>query len=296
MYSGLYRSSWLHKDADEVSEAIRAAILKQEQLDAAISTLRSSIATSSEPSTAGLDETLVQLEDSAATIREFVGSIAQPEFYNERHSTAPNRASDVLELSELLEMILSHLPVHDILQMQRVSKPCLESIQQSPRIQRKLGHSSDTDTALHVTLDASPLTEPYFDSAHDSIFSCSATPSRHWLRLSYGDNAEAEADDTADFYAHFRTNVSGKLPVIGGRYRSMTICQPANTQLRAYADCCAYAVSRAPNPAAAAIAPPEMGGIDVQSEDGLTIGDLYDVAQKFRQGTPHVPRHRAIHA
>ncbi|KAK4540795.1 hypothetical protein LTR36_008872 [Oleoguttula mirabilis] len=271
----VYLASWLARSNDSLSDALRTALDTQQQFETVSSVLRQ---LSKDPgiqqdAAKALTGAVATLEASTAVLRELLSAVAQPHFYNERHSPAssPSRMQDVLDLPELLEAVLSFLDVRDVLRMQQVSKACFAGVEHSPGLQYKLGLRNDAAAFLRLPIHNSDDFPGYWceftirrprpgmkldpPAAMGYVRHNGMVITRHIP--THGAVAEAnEANEAAAvLMASFSTQGRGALPAIGDRYKRMA----SNTPL------------------------------------GLTIGDLYDFAAML------VPAHRlcpdaALHA
>lgn len=279
-----YRASWLAKDPDSVSQTLRTALDQLEQLEAVSVTLRkltlSPIMDGS--SDAMLSDAAGKLESSTVALREITSAVAQPIRYNERHSTTStkNRAQEVLQLPELLEMILSFLDVQDVLQMQGVSRTCFSSIEQSSRLQLRLGLKKSSDGFFSLPLESPPWMSLMGGTGIDFPgFACYVD------RVHFADprfsafGEERGPKDTISVIVRFTANaLSGKLPIVANRYRAMTVAQPPVMEMNVYTDCCAkYHGTTISFPGHSGFLNRDVAGT-LTNESGVTIDDLYDIA------------------
>ena len=144
---------------------------------------------------------------------------------NERSTT---KAKQVFETTELLELILLNLGTQDLMQAQLVNRTMRTTITASIALQNLLFLRAEPSDAFFRGLGL------YHPSASIS-FHCYADP--YGFRnptLNFSRN-ENEVEVTAKFESGFH---SRNLPKLGGRLRSMFICQPPLKEMKPAVRCC----------------------------------------------------------
>lgn len=175
--------------------------------------------------------------------RDIATSAIQQE---ERTANAKETAQKVFDIVEILEQVLLHVDcARDVLEAMRVNRQFRDAVLGSSKLQRKLSLLPDLDAYLHVT------------DANDMISYCSL-PSAEWCILTFEgriafDNADTDRDGV-------QVRFQGQQPKLGSRCRQRYFCQPPPEEMFVFVGCCDDSV--------------------VKNDAGLTVGDLYEVAEK----------------
>ena len=203
-----------------------------------------------------------------------------PEFYNERKPEGSTIACRVFDIPELLEMILEHLTIPDLLKFYQCSTSIRDSIESSSKLQSQLSlRPVSSNSYLHlpvrhltkfVPLDAF---DENITGLQTGFFSSEQFPRRRPSRK-YEHKNEAQ-DRTVEIHASFYLLPGQRLPRMGSRVRRMFITQPPLEEMTVALNCCPiydYGPTGLESPK------PER---KVSREGGLTVGALYDRAEEL---------------
>lgn len=190
-----------------------------------------------------------------------------------------NRLQEVLELPGLLEIILSYVGTLNLLSMQQVNRASFSSIQQSRKLQRKLGLRPSVDSSFFLPLGAPDYLLPGFSCGEDHDARLADTLSGSHANDTALSSMTRRPDGQFNVNATFTVAHTGNLHTDGNRYCAMAICQPPITRMNVRVKCCSRAshLSRlAPfvHPSTFARMTTATNGREtVASELGLTVGD-----------------------
>lgn len=238
------------------TEENRAALSHQQDLESNLSALLNDIK-SGRQSQAALEKAIIAAQKHAAGLKMFLSSCIPQKFYNERRSDSSTAAQRTFDVAELLEMILDHLEIPDIVKMIQVSHSLKNSIEASTKLQDKL------------SLRPAPLDSHIYSAFEQCLFReggfrCTLT--------NYNNTRPQALPGTFAVRAYFFPFPGQHLPKIGSKYRRMFICQPPIKQMKVYLSCC-------PRDRELGFLP-QLEVCTVSSDGGLTIGHLYDCARK----------------
>ena len=185
-------------------------------------------------------------------------------FYAEKQTTSSIAVHKVFSIPEILENILRELTIIDILDVQQVNRTFRDTVNSSPMLQRQLFLAADKSCNLRA------LERPHRSSELNSeavIVSC----------VHYPDEDCAFAHGY-ELFARFES----RLLKTGSRVRRMYICQPPITSMTYRPECCRGATRLEWTEFGDAwfnrIKAWDAEPPTIENDDGLTIGDSYDVA------------------
>ena len=164
-------------------------------------------------------------------------------------------AMKVFNTTELVEEIFKHLDVMDLLRAQQVNKQMANVVQSSSML-RRLMFLTPSKSKHFRKLDLS-------GKAGAKFVKIETVP------LDYEDTTNLEA---------FKVQFMYRLPRLGSRARMLQLCQPPIRSMEYRPTCCGYNSDDED---------PEEDGLNVfgwrkvENQDGLTLGDLYDTAEKL---------------
>lgn len=196
-----------------------------------------------------------QLLNSIQMINDNVNGIAstlatqvEPKFYNMINPNDSTVASTVLSIPEVLELILLHADHEDIMSMCKVSHGIRDTIEASSKLQMRLYHKSMDPTKL----GKNEIISPFLNNTQ-TPFTITLSKTFGWLGI--------------------RTNATiltskGKLPKIGAAWRRKLICQPAVKKMQVFICCDRHGTGC-------------QRSDWIESETGLTLGNLYDKAERY---------------
>jgi hypothetical protein len=189
-------------------------------------------------------------------------------------SSAARRTFDV---PELLELILLNLGLPDLLQVSQVNCTMRDGIAGSIKLQQKLCFYPKPHPAHYYNP---------FDTACPGAmagFICSAdSSSQGSIQVIHEPNKNGQ---WLQLQARFELLPRQTLAKITPRQREMLICQPPVPEATAYIRCCPHPLEDQP-PAPGQSYPP----LKITRETGITIGDLYDLAEKIIDKHRYCPR------
>lgn len=198
----------------------------------------------------GLKSTLEGLQSSALGLGEFLSARIDAVYYNEQRANDSVIAQKVLAIPELLEMILLQGELIDILTMCQVSKWLKSMIEATTALQARL-HPDPCGPASNRKMPR----QTQFESGLPGF--------------KVNTNASVEYRYAASTTAEFIINKdTSKLPKVGTTWRDMLICQPPVRRMDAFFKCAAHGRTFCSQ-------------FIVSSENGLTVGNLYDAAEKI---------------
>ncbi|KAK4895562.1 hypothetical protein LTR27_006345 [Elasticomyces elasticus] len=176
------------------------------------------------------------------------------------HKTAARKAFDVAELTEL---ILADLDNGDLLRMMQVDRTSRNTIMQSTVLQRKLHLLPDANAHLRLL----PVIDLMRDTAETDDSDDSAIELHHGHgRAHYLDYQGPPEQALRREHRQVIASFHGRLPRLGSRIRSMLISQPPLTEMCMNIGCCCPMYG-----------PPGR----IQRDRGITLGDLYDFAERL---------------
>lgn len=185
-------------------------------------------------------EQVLAIQQDVQGIGSFLGTIIEPELYDEEKVVGTRVAEQFLAIPELLEATLLQLSTRDIMGCYGVNRTFRDTIEGSPKLQRHLrlqpaGESTDADQC--------------FKMKTDSFLTRTAGPTTYVTIRGFG-----------------------RLPLIGSRWRKMFLMQPAVFNIHYRVRCQAYfkpcLVDRKKNRSRY-----------TKSVDGVKIGDILETAE-----------------
>lgn len=218
-----------------------------------------------------IEKAVLTAQQHCAALDPFLSNNVDTKYYNERRQDTSTTAQQTFDVVELLELILEHLGIPDILTMSQVSRSIHNSIEQSTKLQTKLSlRPAPTDSHLHMPfLWCLNGTQGGFCCYNIEPYIAPSLRFAHTTGL--GDSTHHK-DGSIMLRAQF-SPFTGHLPKIGATYRRMFCCQPPIKKMYYYMDCCRGGFSG------------DVGDRNeawtVTAEEGLTIGHLYECAQKL---------------
>ena len=203
---------------------------------------------------------------------------SNPEFYNERKPENSAIACRVFAIPELLEMILEHVKIPDLLNFYQCSVSIRDSIEASSKLQTQLS-LRPAPLKSHLTLPVRNMTKflpgDAFNDRHFQIgFSSTEQFSRRRPSRRH-ENRNETKERTVEIHASFHLLPAQFLPHIGSRIRQMLITQPPLEEMTVALDCCPiydYGPPTFDSPK------PER---KISRAGGLTVGALYDRAEEL---------------
>ncbi|KAK3655733.1 hypothetical protein LTR56_003382 [Elasticomyces elasticus] len=182
-----------------------------------------------------------------------------------RCSAGP-QARKVFDITELAELIFTHLSIDDLLRMMRVDQTSRNTIQASPVLQRKLHLLPDTIAHLRL-LPLRLFTHPRRIPRTQPI----TIRNGHICLLSAGQSEDPE-EAMRRSYSEVTVVFQKPLPRVGDRIRSMLIAQPPVYEMEMRTSCCFTPFT-------------DMDGDEqlpyaVSNHKGVTFGDLHDLAER----------------
>lgn len=251
-----------------------------------------------------IEKVVLALQDHSDGLHDFVVKRISPSIHNEVKQPDSDIARKVFNIPEMLDMILSKLDIPDILKMTQVSHALKDAIGSSTKLQVQLGLRAGPEDAhlraLSYHLPGPPVSDGSFSCMIENDQFChfrsshSGSTIDFWQLVGKCDRQEGcimvkcQCESCPRhmltfhsflFVALFNVSSSEHLPNIGSAYRSMYIANPPIKQMSVTVSCCH---------------PGRMYQLhtnhhnlpSVESEDGLTIGDLYN----FTKNTMHEHR------
>ena len=190
----------------------------------------------------------------------YLDTLLESTYFNEIRADDLTIAQRTFEIPELFELILDHLEIPEILNVQQVSRGLKDAIDGSARIQTRL----NLRPASRDTFFKTPF-EFYFGynlGLHCSLEQPKSTPFN-----------EVPLENRTNFTASFDSHSA--FPKIGSRCRNMLICQPPIYEMEIHTRCCngdplALPFLESDTPKTTSISSPI----------GITVGDLYDATKK----------------
>lgn len=179
--------------------------------------------------------------------------------YNDFQMSDSSKAAEVFHIPELLDLILEHVSIYDILYMTQTSQGIHAVVESSSYLQTRLfmrdGYPPSAPCARHGLYYYAPIPQSY-----------------DWFGQ-YGGYLDL-GDRVAGFYC---PNGQDRLPPVAPLWKRMRFCRPAWRSVRVFADC------------------KECGclnnGLDAEvlaPGRGLTFGYIYDKANEIFAGEPCV--------
>lgn len=220
-------------------------------------------------------DTLTAMQTHLQGLKEFLGQISQTAIYNEVRSVDSTTAQDVFYVPEILELILSELPLRDLLTMQRVSRYMKTTIDKSSRLQTKL--------FFRPASTSSPFTAPH------PLELTLIAPGFFCEPIDVNGNPSQEVPKELTIKASFYLRAKQTLPLITPNGRRMLICQPPIQEIEVKVECCpqAWTIEGPEEQAVPGVSFP-LGPrthlvCKLQNPLGLTIGDLHDCAKEVTE-------------
>ena len=201
-------------------------------------------------------------------VKTYLSQTIEPRLYNESRSTTSTIAKKVFDIAELLELILDHLTIPDILKMSAVDRDIRNAIKGSKKMQTKLAlRPASADSYMSTAFDEGCLNR-------EGGFRSTITNSKYLRERRSGFlPASSDAENEFTVRAEFLPYPGEHLSKIGSTYRSIFICSPVIKEMKAHVVCC-----QTPNPWWTTV-PSEDSVYTITSKTGITIGDLYDCAK-----------------
>lgn len=174
-------------------------------------------------------------------IEQYLSVTIEPTDYAQIRLSDSTTAAKVFAVPELLESILQHLEVPDLMRCYEISRTFRDTLESSKKLQICLFLLPDSESC-----------QRRFPINTKEIFGSTSKPGRR--------------PKVTDIYIHSRI---GKTYTIGSRWKSMLVTQPPIYSMKCFATCDAdYSgwceLSRNPG-----------GSRIIQSDEALTIGDLF---------------------
>lgn len=223
-----------------------------------------------------LERAVITAQQHAAELDAFDSKAIHPMFYNERHQDSSTIAHRVFDVVEVLEMILTHLEIPDVLIMSQVNHSIRRAIGDSTKPQMKLLlRPAPADSHVYT-----PFASGLVASGGFSCLVFPAVVHRDRFNNTIPESAGTSLDNvvsspvTAQFYPY----IGQRLPRIGSTYRRMFCCQSPIQRMAAYMRC--YNEGRPGDDL------PRNKACTVTVESGVTIGHLYDHAKKLMVRNP----------
>ncbi|KAK4892526.1 hypothetical protein LTR27_008990 [Elasticomyces elasticus] len=283
-----YRSSlkhipWIREHSMtrlEQRHAVATALGHQQQMEHIVALL-------AEPQTQqDFASKIVKLQDSVQGLKGFFSDFLDPTLYTERQ---PYRGPDdtstsirecgpatqqVFRTPELVEQILEHLGLADILSYDQVDRSARAIVAQSTPLQSSLLFRADAaDTLLRLPFEL-------YGDLRTASFYC-----RQSYAYDEGPNNAWRPSGTSGMIlleAGFESTANHiRLPKIDVRCRKMLITQPPIKKMWIRLQCCRRATGLSDSEREH----------DLYSDTGITIGDLYDATKKAEE--EHSLCHRA---
>jgi hypothetical protein len=201
-------------------------------------------------------EVLHQLAAIQAKVNGFdlyLSSTVAARYYNERRSPESTVAKNVFHIPELLELILEHASIFDILNVYQTCRGLKEIVEASPKLQiqlllRLIGELVDPLAYLQMHLLRA---NEWLDD--------------QWFIMKIDWNPKSRI--TARFKSHRGDEA---LPQVGAVWKRMRICQPLLMSMRVVVECANCAVNR--------YYTEETPEVYFSTSKELTFRDLYDNA------------------
>lgn len=204
---------------------------------------------------AQLKNKFLSIEDGIKGFEDYLSTTIEAFDYAEHRAMDTVPAQKVFKIPELLELILENLDIPDVMRCYEVCRTMRDTIEASSKLQTQL--------CLLSASEDSAMRWPF----QFKCFSC-------YSRLS-----PAKAGRTS---AIMRTlpGSSTSLPTMGSRWKRMFIRQPPIHSMKVGMGCCLTNNSRLHNV--------NLGwqAWDIKSVKGLTIGDLYEMAERLLEEHP----------
>ncbi|KAK4545772.1 hypothetical protein LTR36_002726 [Oleoguttula mirabilis] len=213
-------------------------------------------------------QTLQSLQADADGLDTFFRSITLPFLYNEQCPTdAKHVAQRVFDIPEIFKGILVELECLDLLESILVNRQFRDAVLSSKRLQRRLSLLPEPDAPFSTTKFIRCLPGYCF-------FTTSETWSGYNPFISSPLILGLECDEDG-----LSVQIEPKARPLGSRCRNIYFCQPPVEEIYVYTSCCAdvdlYDVLEEFLPD---------GSLSlIKNEGGLTIGDLWDEAEKLFQ-------------
>ncbi|KAM3418271.1 hypothetical protein BST61_g4272 [Cercospora zeina] len=258
-------NEWRRKFKQRDDE-FRVAVESHANLDAALGQMEQLVNSGDSVGGETLRAALAKARAGAAGLDNHLRNTGRASLYTERcPERARGLAQRVFDVPELLELVLSKLPVLELLKCYRVNPQWSGAIQSSVNLQRQLSLRSDTLDGHFQSVFRGRIcgysevlpgfgTRAYF-STHRALSSHEETLPGNEILF------KAEFASTTD---PFRMSKQ-----IGSRVRRMFICQPPVKELRVYLECCRYNFTHHAEDH-------DRHSATVANANGLTIGDLLD--------------------
>lgn len=197
-------------------------------------------------------------------MRVVMKAYASTHLFNEYSATGKQHRA--LDVPELREMILDLLSIPDLLRMMQVSKTMHSSIQHSAILQKRLQFKPTTDGFFRTLLDDPAVTKEF------TGFKC------HRRKMCYKCLTDVNKYEFP-LTVEFKAQGARPMPRIGLRCREILIASPPIYEMEIFTSCCNPNNVFMHLPQRNDQSPPQR----VKSMTGLTIGDLYDAAQRHRK-------------
>ncbi|PPJ53875.1 hypothetical protein CBER1_04603 [Cercospora berteroae] len=258
-------TEWRRKFKQRDDE-FRAAVEHHASLDAALKQMELLANSGDTVSSEAIRAALTSARAGAAGLDSHLRNTGRPSLYTERcPDRARGLAQRVFDVPELLELILSKLPVLELLKCYRVNHQWRDAIESSVNLQRQLSLRADTLDGHFQNVFQGRI------CGYSEVlpgFGTRAFFSTHRALSSY---EETLPGNEILFKAEFAsTNDYFRMPKkIGARVRRMYICQPPVKELKVYLECCRYNFTHHSDDH-------DRHSATVTNENGLTIGDLLD--------------------
>ena len=248
----------------DFSDSIRAAFAHQEGLQSTISELCEAA-----KGFESLNVLLHKLQVDARGLSAFLSSFIGTDFYNERCPThARNVAQKVFDILEILELILLNAGRVNILNVMRVNRQFQSAIQGSILLQRELLLIPEPGMHFHCTEIEDLISGVSVDTAVE-----------YWRHDLYDDEQENISGLAADEDGIMVRLSSITMHPIPQAYRNMYFCQTPVKEMESMTDCCRDTDAFMPAHALST----------VKRDSGVTIGDLYNEAERLFKKHQHCP-------
>ncbi|KAK3661636.1 hypothetical protein LTR56_000124 [Elasticomyces elasticus] len=259
------RPSWMRKTSlsdGQQWRAVSKALGRQQKMEHAITTLRrrQDRLIEADPE---LASTIHDLEQAIEDQKSFFSSFLKPVFYNHQQSRDHQNctaAQTVFDIPELLELILQDLRIPHILSFQQTCRSAKACIDNSPRLQSALSLRADpTDSPLRMPF--ARRFKGFFFNITEEVMLNDVTNKK--ITINFG------------FVPPKKPSLQ-RLPSIGSCYRRMYVVQPPITTADISLICCRTSHVDSPT--------------QLQSESGITMGDVYDMTKDLYEKHSMCPR------
>lgn len=231
-----------------------------------------------------IQRVLGNIQEDASSVAKYLSPFIPSESYNELGKPGSDAAQNVFNTTELLENILNHFDVFELMNFYRVNRRTRDVIEGSPDLLKKMG--------LRAKPANSFLELPFKDSVRRKCTTtCLWEGSRCRCDDYYGPRKIRFSCNRENYCcrmkpprtrmpvslrATFYPSAEQHLPRIGSRWRSMYICQPPIQKIQAHVTCCQNSQQM---PVVHDMSSSQSTDITAMDGIGITIGDLYNFAE-----------------